>query len=93
MSIDILHATAERRLEIVIAGDLDLRLTAGILEAAQLVEPGLNVCMIDLAGVQRVFDSGAALLRLLLAKLEDCDVPVVVQGEVPTRGVPIEYAY
>jgi ABC-type transporter Mla MlaB component len=82
MSLDVIRYREEDRLDISIEGNLDLTLTGQILDACELVDAGLALCVIDATRVSRVFDSGLAALMLLTNRLAQFQVRLVVIGNI-----------
>ena len=83
MSIQVSYYQEEDRLDLIVEENLDLTLTRQILDACQLIDERLMTCVIDCSGVVRIFDSGLALLMLLLKKLKHFRVRLVLIGEIP----------
>jgi ABC-type transporter Mla MlaB component len=81
----------EERLDLCFEGTLDLRLAMDICDICKHVSPSLQSCIIDLHGVDRVFDSGVALLQMLCARLQRAGVLVLVLSDDPEvrRRIPI----
>lgn len=81
----------EERLDLCFEGSLDLRLATDICDICNHVSPSLQSCIVDLHGVERVFDSGVALLQMLCARLQRAGVLVLVLSEDPEvrRRIPI----
>jgi ABC-type transporter Mla MlaB component len=81
-----LHATyiaEEERLDLSVDGDLDLTVTQGICEACRRASPTLRTCIIDLSNVDRVFDSGVALVQMLYRRLSTLGTAVIVLTDHP----------
>jgi len=83
MSIQVAYYQEEDRLDLIVEENLDLTLTHQILDACQFVDERLLTCVIDCSRVVRIFDSGLALLMLLLKKLNRFRVRLVLIGEIP----------
>jgi anti-anti-sigma regulatory factor len=83
MGINICHYPQEDRLDLTVDENLDLSLTHEIMDACTLVDERLMTCVIDCTRVVRVFDSGIALLTLLVRKLAQFGVRLVVIGDIP----------
>jgi ABC-type transporter Mla MlaB component len=83
MSIQVIHSREENRLDLTLEDDLDLTLVGQFLDAYQVIDDQLETCVIDCTRVARVFDSGLALILLLLEKLEKYGVRLIILGEVP----------
>jgi ABC-type transporter Mla MlaB component len=73
----------EERLDLSFEGNLDLRLAMEICDICKHVSPRLQSCIIDLHRVERVFDSGLALLQMLCARLQRCGTLVLVLSDDP----------
>jgi ABC-type transporter Mla MlaB component len=81
------YIAEEERLDLSFEGSLDLRLAMDICDICKHVSPGLQSCIIDLHGVDRVFDSGLALLQMLCARLQRMGALVLVLSDDPeVRG-------
>jgi ABC-type transporter Mla MlaB component len=97
MSLDLAHYPEEDRLDLTIEGSLDLTLTSQILEACELVDKELAVCVIDATRVTRVFDSGLAVLMLLARRLERFRARLIIIGnnaglKLDTLPAPLRHA-
>jgi anti-anti-sigma regulatory factor len=82
MSLDVAHYPEEDRIDIKIEGSLDLTLTNQILDVCRLVDAGVVICVIDATRVRRVFDSGLAVLILLMNRLAQYRVKLVILGDI-----------
>jgi ABC-type transporter Mla MlaB component len=81
-----LHASyigKEGRLELRIDGNLDISVTQGICDVCRRASPRLTTCIVDLSGVDRVFDSGIALLQMLHRRLSALGTIVVFLTDDP----------
>jgi hypothetical protein len=87
MTIFMSHYPDEDRLDLTFTDNLDLTLARQILEACEYVDSHLMTCVIDTTRVVRVFDSGVALLKLLMQKLTQFHVRLVVVGEITGLGL------
>jgi ABC-type transporter Mla MlaB component len=83
MPMTALFIPEEERLDLTFEGSLDLRLAMDICDVCKHVSPSLQSCIIDLHGVDRVFDSGVALLQMLCARLQRAGVLVLVLSDHP----------
>lgn len=82
MGMRLKHDPKEDRLSLIIEDNLDLTLTGKILEACEYVNENLALCVIDCTRVCKVFDSGIAVMRLLMRKIEQYRVKLVILGEI-----------
>lgn len=73
----------EGRLDLHFDGNLDLTVSQGICEVCREALPDLRSCIIDLSGVERIFDSGIALLKMLYGRLRELGAVVVVLSDDP----------
>jgi len=71
------------RLDLTISGDLDASISQDIRAICNSVPNGLIACNIELGDIDRVSDSGVALLQLLHRKLVEHEIIVVLH-----RGSP-----
>jgi anti-anti-sigma regulatory factor len=83
MGMEIGHYPDEDRLDLTIGGNLDLTLTPEVLRACELVDRRLRFCVIDSTRITRVFDSGIALMLLLIDRLRAAGVELIVLGVIP----------
>jgi ABC-type transporter Mla MlaB component len=83
MGIQVIHHQDENRLDLTVEDTLDLTLVQSFMEACGLVDERLQTCVIDCTRVARVFDSGLALLLMLVEKLKKYSVRLIMLGEVP----------
>lgn len=83
MSIQVTYYQEEDRLDLIVDENLDLTLSRQILDACQFIDERLLTCVIDCSRVVRIFDSGLALMLLLLKKLKRFRVRLVLIGEIP----------
>jgi ABC-type transporter Mla MlaB component len=83
MGLKVAHHREENRLDLTLEDDLDLTLMEQILDAYQAIDAELQTCVIDCTRVTRVFDSGLALVLMLVEKLKKYGVRLIMLGEVP----------
>jgi ABC-type transporter Mla MlaB component len=74
---------SEDRLDLSFHGDLDLTLTEEICQLFTALPSTLRTCILDLTGLDRVFDSGMAMLWLLNERLKKIGATVVVLSDHP----------
>lgn len=74
---------SEDRLDLSFHGDLDLTITEEICQLFAAIPSTLRTCILDLTGLERVFDSGMALLWLLNEQLKHIGATVVVLSDHP----------
>ncbi|MGQ9830210.1 MAG: STAS domain-containing protein [Thermochromatium sp.] len=74
---------SEDRLDLSFAGDLDLTITDEVFRVFAAIPTNLQTCVIDLTRLDRVFDSGLALLWMLNERLRHIGARVVVLSDHP----------
>ncbi|MGQ9659461.1 MAG: STAS domain-containing protein [Thermochromatium sp.] len=74
---------SEDRLDLSFAGDLDLTITDEVFQVFAAIPTNLQTCVIDLTRLDRVFDSGLALLWMLNERLRHIGARVVVLSDHP----------
>jgi ABC-type transporter Mla MlaB component len=81
MSLSVSVSPDESRLELIFEGNLDVSVAISLCDLCKRMPPRVTTCVVDLTRVERVFDSGEALLRMVLARLADCGAHVVVRAD------------
>ena len=78
------------RLDLVFEGNLDVSVALAVCDICKGVPSGLRSCILDLRGVERVFDSGVALLHMLHQRFGELDIPVMLLSDDPQirRQIP-----
>ncbi|NEV60964.1 STAS domain-containing protein [Thiorhodococcus minor] len=74
---------SEDRLDLSFHGDLDLTITQEVCQLFLKIPSTLRTCILDLTELERVFDSGMALLWLLNEQLQRIGATVVVLTDHP----------
>lgn len=77
MSTEIAFIPNEDRLDISFEGNLDVSVWHDVYDACARTSPALKTCIVDLTRVERVFDSGIAILALLCARMHEFGAVVV----------------
>lgn len=83
MSVQTSYIEEERRLDLSFDGNLDVTVSQDICDICKRVSSDLRSCIIDLSDVERVFDSGVALLQMLHRRLEALGTTVVILSDRP----------
>lgn len=83
MSLLVAHHLEENRLDLTVEDDLDLTLMEQVFDAYRAIDDQLQTCVIDCTRVTRVYDSGLALILMLVEKLKQFGVRLIMLGEVP----------
>jgi ABC-type transporter Mla MlaB component len=71
----------EQRLDLTFEGKLDVSISRDILRIRKGLTAEVKTCIMDLTGVDWLFDSGIALLRALCRRLQELGATVVVLGD------------
>lgn len=81
---------SEDRLDLSFNGNLDLTITEDVCLVFAAIPATLQTCIMDLTRLDRVFDSGLALLWLLNERLKQIGARVVVLSDHPEilRRIP-----
>jgi hypothetical protein len=83
MSMSTAFVPEKHLLDLCFDGNLDLTVTDAVFAVVSQVRVGVQTCIMDLTRVERVFDSGIALLRMLSADLRRIGVAVVILADQP----------
>jgi anti-anti-sigma regulatory factor len=91
MPVSVSFVPKEERLDLYFDGNLDITVSHELCGLGAHIPASLRTCVMDLTRVQRVFDSGIALLRMLSEKLHRVGAHVVVVGDHPDvrRQIPL----
>jgi ABC-type transporter Mla MlaB component len=91
MSVRVSFVPKEDRLDLCFEGNLDFTVSHELCGIGAHIPASLRTCVMDLTRVQRVFDSGIALLRMLSGKLSRVGASVVVLSDHPDvrRQIPL----
>jgi len=95
MPVSVSFVPKEDRLDLSFDGNLDITVSQAVCGISTHIPARLRTCVMDLTRVQRVFDSGIALLRMLCASLHQAGAKVVVLGDHPDlrRQIPTILGY
>ena len=74
---------SEDRLDLLFHGDLDLTIAEDACRVFGDIPVGLRTCIMDLTRLDRVFDSGLALLWMLNERLRRIGATVVILSDHP----------
>ena len=80
-----LHASyieEEDRLDLSFEGNLDVSLSRDVCDICRQAR-GLKSCIVDLSNVERMFDSGAAILQMLYRRMCSLGTTVVFLSDRP----------
>ena len=70
---------------------LDFSLSREICAVCDRITPGIKMCILDTRDVDRVFDSGVALLSMLVKKFRQLGTEIVFRGLHPDLQRHINY--
>jgi len=77
MSVRISFIPEESRLDLYFDGNLDVSVWQDVCDTCSRASPTLKSCIVDLTGVERVFDSGVAMLGMLWRRLRALGATVI----------------
>ena len=83
MSVHASYIEEEERLDLTFEGNLDVTVSRDVCDICQRAASGLQSCIVDLSNVERMFDSGVALLQMLHQHLEALGTTVVILSDRP----------
>jgi len=83
MAVHTSYIKEEDRLDLSFDGNLDVSVSQDICDVCKHVSPNLKSCIIDLSDVERLFDSGVALLQMLYRRLNALGTIVVILSDCP----------
>lgn len=85
------YIPSEDRLDLLFHGDLDLTISEDACRVFVEIPSTLRTCIMDLTGLERIFDSGLALLWMLNERLRRIGATVVVLSDRPElqRRLPL----
>jgi anti-anti-sigma regulatory factor len=86
MPLRTAYIEEENRLDLSFIGNLDLTLSHAVCDICARLPASLRSCVIDLSDVDRVFDSGIALLHMLHCRLSELGATVVLRGDKTEVG-------
>ncbi|QVL48407.1 MAG: hypothetical protein KFB96_22840 [Thiocapsa sp.] len=84
---DLDYEIDDGHLQIRIDGSLDLRSAFALLLIGQAVDESIDTCTLDLTGVDRIFDSGIAVLVLVTRALKENGVE-----QIRIHGIDLDSA-
>jgi ABC-type transporter Mla MlaB component len=75
------YIAEELRLDLSFSGNLDVSVSKDICDICRSLPSDLEACIVDISGIDRLFDSGLALLKMLHRHLVKNNVLVVILGD------------
>ncbi len=83
MSVYASYIEEEDRLDLSFDGNLDVSVSRDVCDICKRVALGLTSCIVDLSAVERVFDSGVAMLQMMYRKLTARGTMVIFLSDRP----------
>jgi len=83
MPMQTSYIAEELRLDLSFSGNLDVSVSQDICDICKSLPRDLKCCIVDISGIDRLFDSGVALLKMLYRNLVEKNVLVVVVSDDP----------
>lgn len=83
MPVQVSYISAENRLDLSFRGNFDVTLSQNVCDICKQVPASLRSCIIDLSDIERLFDSGVALLQMLYRRLVALGTTVVILSDLP----------
>lgn len=83
MSVHASYIEEEDRLDLSFEGNLDVSVSRDVCDICRQAAGGLQSCIVDLSNVDRMFDSGAAILQMLYRRMRSLGTTVVFLSDRP----------
>ena len=83
MPVSVSFIPNEDRLDLSFEGNLDVTVSHELCGLGAHIPASVRTCVMDLTRVQRVFDSGIALLQMLSTRMHRVGARVVVVSDHP----------
>jgi len=83
MPMQTCYIAEERRLNLSFSGNLDVSVSQDVCGICKSPPPNLESCIVDISRIDRLFDSGVALLKMLYRHLVNNDILVVILSDSP----------
>ena len=83
MPVHLSYISQENRLDVRFDGNLDVTVAQAVCDICNTIPTDLTSCIIDLTDVERLFDSGVALLQRLHRRLVEIGTTVVILSDHP----------
>jgi len=83
MSVNIRSYSDDKLMILRFDKRLDFSVTREICSVCDRLPPGVRLCILDLREVERVFDSGVALISMLCKRLRQLGAEVSFRGMHP----------
>jgi len=81
MSVSVNYAPHEALLSLRFEGNLDVSAAMPVCDLCRRVPRDLERCVLDLSRVERVFDSGVALLQMLYTRVAGRGAAISIVGD------------
>lgn len=83
MPLHAAYIAEEDRLDLTFAGNLDVSVARELFNICDHASADLKSCIVDLTGVDRVFDSGVGLLQMFCRRLNERGTSVILLTDRP----------
>lgn len=83
MPMQTSYIAEELRLDLSFSGNLDVSVSQDICDVCKSLPRNLKSCIVDISSIDRLFDSGVALLKMLYEYLVKNDILVVILSDSP----------
>ena len=83
MSLDIRLYSDNKLMILRFDKSLDFSITREVCSVCEKVAPSVKLCILDLRDVERVFDSGVALMSMLCKRLRQLGAEISFRGMHP----------
>ena len=83
MSVNVRMYSDDKLMILRFDKSLDFSITREICSVCERVAPGVKLCIVDLREVERVFDSGVALMSMLCKRLRQLGAEISFRGMHP----------
>jgi len=80
MPVTVSLSPRRQRLELHFSGNLDITVARPVCKTCGTLPPWVSACVLDLTRVDRIFDSGVALLHMLCRRLAGQGAQVSIRG-------------
>lgn len=91
MPIRTSHVEHTNRFYLIFEGNVDVSIGLTLCNFCKRVPAGLETCILDLRGINRVFDSGVELLRVLYQRLDELGIEIVLLSHNPQIKKQLPY--
>lgn len=83
MPLSVTVCPAGDQIYLMFTGNLDISASIPVCDLCRRISPEVLLCVLDVRKVERVFDSGIALLQMVSERVQRRGGTVVLRGEHP----------